>query len=314
MRISVITYKTIPYILRKIAHKLHVESSVNAQEALSYLLQHPEKVKRVLLDLASSSRVKNAEFVSVKGKLPNNIIDWEIPDLSKEVGEYLENDATKIFLKSHGVEFKSSEEVLEFLKTGKMVSFSEGDLQTALNLTLNKADFEDELQDPEYRGPFESMEQELLKKGTLRLPSPIFLSVGGKNYCFAGNRRVNLAFKYGLPVKVWLVRVNAQTAEYPKTPMFLSKSAGSNSSRLFSAVALLLAMHGGVANKQAPAEALKTLDTMKQSPQLLQQAQQVPDTELWKTYEKIIDEYRNDPRLLDVLEEGLKAYNKDLKP
>jgi len=134
-------------------------------------------------------------------------IEWTSPDLSDEVDEYTENPWNQVYMKGRGIELGSADEVIEFLSTGAMTPFSADQLPQVENVTLGGEAFASEIEDPGYRESFDSMEEELSTKGSITLPAPILLKLGGAYYCFAGNRRINLAFKYDLPLEVWLVEV-----------------------------------------------------------------------------------------------------------
>ena len=142
----------------------------------------------------------------LKSEKSSYTIEWTNPDLGEEVGEYTENDFTKKYLKSNGIEFKTEKELLSFLELGKLVTITKDELMKKYeNLTLSDKDFEDELKDSEYKKSFQSMEKTLENKKNIKLPSPIVLKINDTYYGFAGNRRMNLAFKYSIPLKVWLV-------------------------------------------------------------------------------------------------------------
>ena len=135
-------------------------------------------------------------------------ITWIVPKLNEEIGEYFENDYAKKFLKSKGIVFKSDDDILLFLGNGKLVSITRDELIKKFNnLTLTYSDFMDELKDPEYKKSFESMEKKLKNDGIITLPAPIVLKIKGEYYGFSGNRRMNLAFKNNIQLKIWLVEV-----------------------------------------------------------------------------------------------------------
>jgi len=139
------------------------------------------------------------------------IINWKKPDLSDEIEEYTGNNYTKNFFKKKGLIFKSDKEVLDFLNSGKSVTITHSQLSSHYdNLTLDSKHFESELADPDYALSFRSMEKILQDKGTITLPMPIIINFRGLYYGYAGNRRMNLAFKYGIPLKVWLVNVQSK--------------------------------------------------------------------------------------------------------
>lgn len=141
-------------------------------------------------------------------------IDWIKPKLSKELGEYLENDYTKNFLKSKGKVFNDSKEILAFLKKGKLVFITKNELLKKFkNLTLTKDEFDKELENLEYKVSYESMKRKLTSEKSITLPAPILLKIKDLYYGFAGNRRINLAFNYNIPLKVWLVEIMKVNSE-----------------------------------------------------------------------------------------------------
>gem|GEM_PF-6443852 len=122
------------------------------------------------------------------------------------MGEYTENEYTKHWLKEKGIVFNTDKEVLSFLGTGKITPVTKEELMKKYdNLTLKPSEFEQELKDSEYMKSFRSME-DVLARGSITLPAPIILFIDGTYYGFAGNRRLNLAIKHNIPIKVWLVQ------------------------------------------------------------------------------------------------------------
>ena len=146
-------------------------------------------------------------------------INWVVPDFKQEFGEYFENPYTKNFVDTKVRMFENKEELLGFLHKGKLVSITKRELgKINDNMTLKDSDFEKELEEADYRISFDSMEKELIEKGSIILPAPIVL----KTFCyygFSGNRRMNLAFRHKIPLKVWLVK-----SKYPPIPMGVRKS------------------------------------------------------------------------------------------
>jgi hypothetical protein len=138
---------------------------------------------------------------------PKFTIRWKRPNLPDELGEYFENDYTKSFFKDYGIAFQTNQELLNFLNTGHLVQLDRNDLKHFDNLTLSTEDFQTELADPDYAESFHSMENALLDQKTLTLPAPILIKFDDLYYGYAGNRRVNLAWKYGIPVKFWVVGI-----------------------------------------------------------------------------------------------------------
>ena len=134
-------------------------------------------------------------------------IDWQVPDLTEEVGEYFENPATYNWLKARGYQFRNKQQLMAFLRNGHLQVVPKETLaKTGSNLTLTVKDFQKELQDQDYRASYRSMEQTLLKDRAIKLPAPILLHIGDEIWGFAGNRRMNLAWNYRIPVKFWVVK------------------------------------------------------------------------------------------------------------
>jgi hypothetical protein len=72
---------------------------------------------------------------------------------------------------------------------------SKQELDNAVNLTVKDTDFNKEIKDPTYGASFKSLEKALKEKEVLTLPAPILINFDGLYYGFAGNRRMNLAWK-----------------------------------------------------------------------------------------------------------------------
>jgi hypothetical protein len=136
-------------------------------------------------------------------------INWTKPDIKSELGEYFENNFTKNFFKTKGLVFGTDEDLFRFIETGILLDIDPKKFNTGntVNMTLTKKEFEDELKDPEYKRSFDSMESVLLEQGTITLPAPIIVNFSGLFFGFAGNRRINLAIKHGIPLKAWRVNV-----------------------------------------------------------------------------------------------------------
>ena len=138
------------------------------------------------------------------------IIKWEIPNFDDELGEYFENEHTIDTFSKYGIKFNTNEQLIEFLRNGKLVNMTRDELSTNYdNLTLDDVDFIDELENPDYAESFYKMNDELRRNKEMRLPAPIIIKFGDKYYGFAGNRRMNLAFANNIPLKVWLVKKKA---------------------------------------------------------------------------------------------------------
>ena len=135
-------------------------------------------------------------------------IDWLPPDFEHEKGEYFKNDPTRRYLASLGICFENEKELYDFLQNGRPRTITRTELLArGKNLTVRPEDFQNELEDPEYRKHFEKIERKLLEHGKLSIPMPIVIELpDNKIYGFAGNRRTNLAWKYNLPLTSWVVK------------------------------------------------------------------------------------------------------------
>jgi hypothetical protein len=130
-------------------------------------------------------------------------IEWKKPDILKEAEEYFDNAVTAAALLKEGIKLKTPKEFEEKFKKGKVEDMPKVGVQ---NITNTKEEFEIELKDPEYRVSYESMKKELMDKGSIELEMPIIVKLNENKYWgFSGNRRVNLANEFGIPVKVWMV-------------------------------------------------------------------------------------------------------------
>jgi len=133
-------------------------------------------------------------------------INWLTPNLSYEVDEYFENEATRDFLLKHGYEFNTEKELLAVLSKGSMKEISREVLQKqGQNLTLTDEEFQDELKDPDYAASYYRMRDQLVKEKSIKLQAPILLYVDNIYWGFAGNRRSNLAWNHDITVKFYVV-------------------------------------------------------------------------------------------------------------
>jgi len=160
--------------------------------------------KQYLLPNFEDTWIKKGKIVNLKTANKESKITWKKPDLREEVDEYFENDVTKRFFSKHGLEFGDDEELLDFLRNGKLVNITRKDLKDSENITTDPLEFADELKDSEYRTSYSEM-QGALSKGSITLPAPILIKFGDTYYGFAGNRRMNLSWANGEGVKFWVI-------------------------------------------------------------------------------------------------------------
>lgn len=159
-------------------------------------------------------------------------IVWEKPDLGEEIHHY--TDAVKTEFYQHNIDIPNSDlskakpEGTKFYKyisvpfnRGKLIELplhSEDEFQVTKIQNLDAYEYENIVAGAYGKGYGEVMRKvssELKEKGTMKLPAPIvirFINFGetrrsgeSSYFLFSGNRRINLALYYGIPVKVWLV-------------------------------------------------------------------------------------------------------------
>ena len=160
-------------------------------------------------------------------------IKWEKPDLSEEIGHY--TDAVKKEFYQHNIDIsnddinkKEKSESSKFYKyisqpfnRGKMVElplYSEDEFQVTKIQNLDSYEYENIVAGAYGKGYGEvtkKVSDQLKLKGIITLPAPIvirFVNFGetrrsgeSSYFLFSGNRRINLALYYGIPINVWVV-------------------------------------------------------------------------------------------------------------
>jgi len=158
-------------------------------------MQSEDKLDRIMTKLKILSKLKKEKSIT-----------WVKPELRDEIDEYFGNHHTRIFLKSQGISFNTEKEVLDFLQQGELVDVTRKELEE-LSENLELVDEVSDWKDRDYQDSYKKMQQSLLTEGILKLPAPIFIKVNNIFYCFAGNRRVNLALNNNIALKIWLVSV-----------------------------------------------------------------------------------------------------------
>jgi len=164
-----------------------------------------------------------------KGKLK---IKWVKPDLSEEIMHYTDKVKTEFY--QHNIDISNKDinkvkaESTKFYKyisqpfgKGKMLDlplYSEDEFQVTKVQNLDSYEYENIVAGA-YGKPYgevmRKVANELKTKGSMTLPAPIvirFVNFGetrrkgeASYFLFSGNRRVNLALYYGIPVKVWVI-------------------------------------------------------------------------------------------------------------
>lgn len=159
-------------------------------------------------------------------------IKWENPDLAGEVHNY--DDKAKIEFYQHNITIgnkdigrvsprstKFYKYISDPFKKGSLEIlpvFSDGNFEISKIQNLMHFEYDNIITGAygkSYGEVLEKMTDDLKKDGSLYLPAPIvirFINFGetrtsseSSYYLFSGNRRINLALHYAIPVKVWMV-------------------------------------------------------------------------------------------------------------
>lgn len=185
------------------------------------------RISNFLAEQDSTEEVKDKPKRS--GKLK---INWVKPDLAEEIQHY--TDAVKTEFYQHNIDIPNSDigkvkanstkffkYILQPFQRGRIEDlplYAEDEFQVTKIQNLDVYEYENIVADAYGKGYGEVMRKiaaELKEKGTLELPAPIvirFVNFGetrrkgeSSYFLFSGNRRINLALHYGIPIKVWLV-------------------------------------------------------------------------------------------------------------
>jgi len=139
-------------------------------------------------------------------------IGWGKPVLKDEAKEYFENHLVRDYFEKNGIEFDSEKKLQSILRKGKLQEVNRMELSdNYTNMGLLQSEFERKLMNPQYEQSFVQMEEELLKNKKMKLPAPILIKMGDLYYGYSGNKRMNLAWKYNLPVNFWVVNIKPKT-------------------------------------------------------------------------------------------------------
>lgn len=159
-------------------------------------------------------------------------INWEKPDLGEEIQHYTDKVKTEFY--QHNIDISNSDinkvkaSSTKFYKyisspfsRGKLVDLplhSEDEFQVTKIQNLDSYEYENIVAGA-YGKPYgevmRKVASELKQKLTMNMPAPIvirFINFGetrrsgeSSYFLFSGNRRINLALYYDIPIKVWLV-------------------------------------------------------------------------------------------------------------
>lgn len=189
-----------------------------------------KKLKDFVVEQVDSK--KNPGIITAGEKSSKLKIKWTEPDLSEEVHHY--DDKAKIEFYQHNITIgnkdigkvnprstKFYKYILDPFKKGSLEILpvvSEGDFQVSKVQNLMSFEFDNIVTGAygkAYGEVLEQMAEDLKKEGSLSLPAPIvirFINFGetrtsseSSYYLFSGNRRINLALHYAIPIKVWVV-------------------------------------------------------------------------------------------------------------
>ena len=159
-------------------------------------------------------------------------INWVEPDLAEEIHHY--TNAVKQEFYQHNIEISNNDlsktkapstkfykYISQPFKRGKMMElplYSEDEFQVTKIQNLDSYEYENIVAGAYGKGYGEvtkKVADDLKSKGKLSLPAPIiirFINFGetrrngeASYFLFSGNRRINLALYYGIPIEVWVV-------------------------------------------------------------------------------------------------------------
>ncbi len=183
-------------------------------------------------DLKSSGKDTSIETSLEKPKKGKLKIKWAKPDLAEEIVHYTDKVKTEFY--QHNIDISNKDinkvkaESTKFYKyisqpfnKGKLVDlplYSEDEFQVTKVQNLDSYEYENIVAGA-YGKPYgevmRKVANELKTKGTMTLPAPIiirFVNFGetrrkgeSSYFLFSGNRRINLALYYGIPIKVWII-------------------------------------------------------------------------------------------------------------
>lgn len=179
--------------------------------------------------ITEQEETEDSPSVGRSGKLS---IKWLKPDLSEEVESY--DDAARIEFYQHNIDIPNNDIKKTAPRSTKFykylsIPFRKGELKTLpttsddefqVTKIQNLMHYEfDNISAGAYGRTYgeviNKMAQDLKEKGSLALPAPIiirFINFGetrrpseASYFLLSGNRRINLALHYGIPIKVWIV-------------------------------------------------------------------------------------------------------------
>ena len=180
----------------------------------------------------NEQEVQGKEIISAGSPVTKLKINWVEPDLAEEIEHY--DDKAKLEFYQHNITIGNKDigkTTPRSTKFYKYISepFKKGELKLLplvsdeefnANKIQNLMNFEfDNITAGAYGKAYgdvlSQLAEDLKRKGSLTLPAPIvirFINFGetrssseSSYYLFSGNRRLNLALQYNIPIKVWVI-------------------------------------------------------------------------------------------------------------
>lgn len=177
-------------------------------------------------------RDENREEAPSKKYVGKLRINWSKPDLAEDIEHY--DDRAKLEFYQHNITIgnkdigkvgarstKFYKNIIEPFKKGKLIDFpivSDDGFNISNLQNLMPYEFDNIVNGAygkAYGEVLTKIAESLKKNGSIELPAPIvirFINFGETRtssedsfYLFSGNRRINLALQYNIPIKVWVI-------------------------------------------------------------------------------------------------------------
>jgi hypothetical protein len=144
----------------------------------------------------------------------NYQIQWTQPNFKAEAVKFFRDSKAAQQLEKKGLSFSDEDSLVDFLSDGNLRQFDRGRLIGHVeNMDITDKTFKLALTDASYARLFYDMQKRMERYGKLRLDCPILIKFGSTFYLFSGNRECNIAFKFDLPIRFWIVDSNAAPQE-----------------------------------------------------------------------------------------------------
>lgn len=144
----------------------------------------------------------------------NYQIQWTQPNFKAEATKFFRDNKAIQQLSKKGLDFSDEDSLVNFISDGNLRQFDRGRLVGHVeNMDITDKTFKAALIDASYAKPFYDMQKRMERYGRLRLDSPILIKFGSTFYLFSGNRECNIAFKFELPIRFWIVDSKTYSSE-----------------------------------------------------------------------------------------------------